>query len=351
MRISRLTSTQIKGIAIIMMIFHHLFSYPDWWKTSFSPVLYSFIPLEYIVVFGQCMKMCIPVYAFITGYGLSCSYAGKKVTDIYKWTIRKLISLLLNYWLILGAVVLMLFFCGRLDINVKGFVGNLFGLGELIIPFAWYISFYIIILLVFPLLYCGIAKKLVGKKLLVMFAGYTVVSYLLFYCVGRLPLHRVLSETLVDYSIYSPFVVAGGSLGLVKKSVTLGISESKKKILAVVLIVLSVGVKMMLRASTKLDIIIVPCIVISLACILPQQKVGIVSRLFSYLGKHSFNFWLLHCLPFVAALPCVSTIQNIVYFPRIPILIVCWTVILMLPFSHAVNWGMKSIEKCCRKSI
>lgn len=63
-------SQVIKGIAIIIMVFHHLFGSSDWVleRNCFFSIPMGEYSLEYYVaVFG---KICISIYAFLSGYGL-----------------------------------------------------------------------------------------------------------------------------------------------------------------------------------------------------------------------------------------------------------------------------------------
>lgn len=350
MKISRQISTQIKGVAIIMMVFHHLFSYPSWWRTSFVPSFYSIVPIGSISEFGECMKMCIPIYAFITGYGLSCSFATKNYLEIYKWSIKKISFTLINYWVILGMVEAVILGCGHQAFSVGGIVANLLGLGELIIPFAWYISFYILILLVFPLLY-GVVKQLEGNiQLGCCCIIYTGLCYVAYYFVVRWSVGSIVLSLIINFLMYSPYVVAG----CVCKRVRLRDNTSlyyficANNLLVWGLFIISIGLKVALHGSVKFDIVIVPCFVVSLACLLKNQKNMYASKCFSYLGKHSFNIWLFHCVPFIWRLPGNRMIQDIVYFPRSVLLILIWILLLTLPFSQITNWIVTGVGKAIK---
>lgn len=340
MKISRQASTQIKGAAIIMMVFHHLFAYPSWWRTSFVPSFYSFIPLENITEIGECMKMCIPIYAFITGYGLSCTFVSKNLLEMYKWSFRKISFTLLNYWVILGMVETPIFVGGHQLVSAKGIISNLFGIGELIIPFAWYISFYVIVLLVSPLLICA-SRRLRGNLLLGYFGiGYIGFCYVAYYLISRWNLANIVLNPIVDYLLYSPYVVVGYVCEQVqlRKKVSLLSFLCTKNIFLCGLLLTSIGIKLALHGSTKFDIVIVPCFVLALADLLETQKYIHVAEFLSYMGRHSFNIWLFHCIPFIWILPANEIVQDAIYFPRSILLILIWTILLLLPLSYITDW-------------
>lgn len=68
-----LNDTKIcKGIAILMMLFHHTFLNPDRYKgytLDFSPFTESSINS-----FANFFKICVGIYVFLSAYGLTCSY-------------------------------------------------------------------------------------------------------------------------------------------------------------------------------------------------------------------------------------------------------------------------------------
>ena len=65
-------TTKCKGIAIMMMLFHHMFLAPDRYKgftLDFSPFAESSVN-----TFANFFKICVGVYVFLSAYGLTCSY-------------------------------------------------------------------------------------------------------------------------------------------------------------------------------------------------------------------------------------------------------------------------------------
>ena len=67
--ISKETTAKIKGIAIILMIIHHFLAYPFW---LIDGVNYPNVNIlgENLNVWIECStKICVSIFAFITGYG------------------------------------------------------------------------------------------------------------------------------------------------------------------------------------------------------------------------------------------------------------------------------------------
>lgn len=151
-------SLLIYGIAILFMIYHHLFV---WGGGSHFSILDT--------VFGEMteqrlawlFRLCIPLYAFISGYGI-CSIISKRsysercsadsITQNYKLALKQIIKLLKKYWLVfiifipMGAILL-----NKPTIGPKTFPLAIIGLGNLYNAEWWYIKQYMMMILLFPL--------------------------------------------------------------------------------------------------------------------------------------------------------------------------------------------------------
>lgn len=77
-----------KGIAIILMLFHHLFYKAD----TYSGFIINFSPFseERINFYALLGKICVAIFVFISGYGIAASY--RKVFQYKKADIKEIIS-------------------------------------------------------------------------------------------------------------------------------------------------------------------------------------------------------------------------------------------------------------------
>lgn len=72
--LSKQNTLQIKGTAILCMIIFHLFGFPDRLPENIyidwfgSPIMKAF-------------QICVPIYLFMAGYGLQCTYQNRNT----KW--------------------------------------------------------------------------------------------------------------------------------------------------------------------------------------------------------------------------------------------------------------------------
>jgi hypothetical protein len=114
--ITKKQSHQIQSIAILMMLFLHLFNRD--YKGLFQPLIFlGKQPISYY--FSLFSDACVPIFAFISGYGLYYKYNENSQT--YKGDNRKKIKeLYVKYWLILVIFAVVL----GLAIGKEGYPGS-----------------------------------------------------------------------------------------------------------------------------------------------------------------------------------------------------------------------------------
>lgn len=98
-------SQQLKAVAILFMLFLHLFNTLDY-QGLFTPLVYvGGKPLVYYLsLFGD---SCVPIFCFVSGYGLYYKYIQKPETYLRDNIIR-LKKIYINYWVILLLFVVLL---------------------------------------------------------------------------------------------------------------------------------------------------------------------------------------------------------------------------------------------------
>lgn len=166
----------IKGIAIIMMIFHHMFRTPSMYK-GFSVSFYPF-PESMVNNILTYFKLCVGTYAFLSGYGLTKSWKNEKIKkkkeSLSSFFITRYVKTFFSFWIvfILSNIVcqiidgfatkvylpkgLNLTGCFNILIGFLG-LGRIFTLDQLCYEW-WYMSAYIVFILLTPILYENIKK-------------------------------------------------------------------------------------------------------------------------------------------------------------------------------------------------
>ncbi len=86
---------KIKGIAILLMIIHHLFrleKYTQGFDISFYP-----ISAGRMAQLATYFKICVPIFAFLSGYGILFSY--KKMKNKNNFYIARYFKLMPVFWI------------------------------------------------------------------------------------------------------------------------------------------------------------------------------------------------------------------------------------------------------------
>lgn len=96
MKLSVYDSNVFKGIAILIMLFHHLFLRPEMY--GYDDIFIHGHGLIFSI--AKMCKVCVAIFVFISGYGLTEKYGSLsniKLKDFY-W--KRFVKLMLNYWFV-----------------------------------------------------------------------------------------------------------------------------------------------------------------------------------------------------------------------------------------------------------
>ena len=102
MALSKTDTTAIKGIAILLMLWHHLF---------LNTMAYGTLIHSLAVVF----KVCVALFLFVSGYGLTKQYSQLEkpyFKNTVKFLLRRYVNLFLSYWFCFVLVVVVGNVCG-----------------------------------------------------------------------------------------------------------------------------------------------------------------------------------------------------------------------------------------------
>ena len=169
MQFTKRDTNAVKGFAILMMMFHHLFLDASRYK-GFE---INFAPLgeEKTVLIAQFCKICVAVFVFLSGYGIAYSLKNIDKNDnlAYKKQISKrYFSLMSGFWFVyivcvaLAAIfersMFSVYEANNMVNTVLYVIADFMGLSELFgtpifIGTWWYMSLAIIIVAIMPLLY------------------------------------------------------------------------------------------------------------------------------------------------------------------------------------------------------
>lgn len=302
--LTKTDSLALKGIAIIIMLFHHLYcevSRFDKYEIDFSP-----FSQDFVVDVSLMMKICVSIFAFITGYGLLKSIAKIPIdrNSVLKWNITRLLKTMSGFYFVYIIAFITTQILSRLPMRVyfsgskaKGLIyafvdfmglSNLFDTPSLIGTW-WYMSAAFIFILLVPIIYS------VSKKISYLPVVFVIISLPRLLNVGypgginvyTFILPMVFGMIFADYNLFEKM----SSL------------KPKNKAVAYIMDFLFFGLTMVFSyfifinfrggKMWELKFAVVPVFFICFFryCII---RIPVIKNILEYLGKHSFTLFLTH---------------------------------------------------------
>lgn len=313
----------IKGIAICWMLWHHLF-----FK---FPVFGDFVFFS-----SQLGKICVALFLFVSGYGLTIQYAkltDKPIFDTVKFQLKRLVKFYSGYWVVFILFVpLTVFLLNRgLSIPyggynpVKRLISDILGINgwESYIVTWWFNQLIIYFYLIFPLLYVLLKKWPVPTLLFGIIALYMNIPVLMFEA----------HEWILHFMLGIVF-----ALNIHRINSFLG--RFNGWIISLVLLVLFIGIAIIrvkgiipFLDGTKLDGILSMITVLLIPALFRNLKY--INSIFIYLGKHSMNIYLIHT--FIYGL----YFHNFIYSLKYPVII--FSVLLLMNLLLSI--GIEKLKK------
>lgn len=289
-----------------MMLYHHLFSTPEILGTSYISLL-NINGINIELKMAWFFKICVGIYAFVSGYGLFRSMKSAKeksnttgfidslICD-YKVVLKKLLRFYFDFWLVFIIFIGVGFVFFNKEFVLKDFLLNFFGLSNSYNGAWWYIFFYLKMLLILPLIDCFFQinkdKRSIIQKIIIY--GLLFIAIMLVYFLQKPFFSEMLEFFMPAYAlcfligyIFSRFEIYEWAYKLIGQKIMtiLGILG----FLAVII----VRVKMAKDASSAgLDFIFVPVFVYGFLTI--TSLVPRISKIFEFFGKYSMFIWLVH---------------------------------------------------------
>jgi hypothetical protein len=282
-------TTMLKGIAILMMLFLHLFSNPSFADTT-TPLLWIG-EIPFATVFT---RACNPVGFFLvcTGYGLAYSHLHSKLS--YKYQLKRVIKLYLNYWLVLsifvgiGSIFIPEYYPGSLRMIIENYTGwNTDGYNH---P-AWFLLPYSVLCLTSPVIFKFVDKAGMTVSVIVSF----ILTFASMYIISRYispanAHHEWYSFIFTYFDLLFAFII-GGFVCYKNEVGRIGIDYLRKHQYKVYLLLFLWFITMCFINTSALGPLFL-CVFILLYV---HLKIGGVCRkVLLELGKKSMVMWLVH---------------------------------------------------------
>ena len=307
---SSIDTKQMKGFAIILMLIHHLWGFPERIAGGELKHLITIFGDSSILILGNFSKICVSLFFFLGGYGIYMQ-SKKKNFNI----LNNIKKLYIAYWKVFVIFIPIALFFFR---NQKAFcsteyiyaIYNNLSWKKIIICFLgfsnslnhewWFLYSYIIAIILFPLI-----KNIIEKNSIIVNITWIVIVGILmtnvFPIIGTQKVLGTLKNNYLYSSIFcqtAPFITCF-YMGILfaKENLIIKLKNSIKQVIDInplvdiIILIIMVFTRNYI-AGAELDIIYVPILIIITLDILNYlPKIKLILR---KLGEHSTNMWLTH---------------------------------------------------------
>lgn len=327
----------VKGIAIMLLLFHHLF-YSPVRSEGMIVFLYNGDGIPYIQTVAIAARVCVMIFLMLSGIGMYKKMLSLNggIKEYYKSCMKSLLKLMLNFWCIFIIFVPIALYLGLGQLYgdhiVRNIILDFLGLARLfgtntINGAWWYLSVVIVTYFLAPLFF-----ECLKRQYLI------TVSSAILMILGNGRLYNFeTSVMLILY--YVGFFVIG--MCLAKDSIIDNIMEKVQKIRNIPLVIS--GLIFMLGGyilKTNLNGIgdVYFGIIIIIFAAAMGTKFVFLEKTLSFLGKHSGNMYFLHSFLYYQAF-----LHDFIYGFKYPVLIFLTLLILSLGCSIIIEEAKKKI--------
>ncbi len=301
-------SMLVKGVAIILLMFHHCIS-----MNQVETHTMNFFPFEsyhWPVMVCDSFKLCVGMFIFITGYGLYKSYSKIEIGSktVFNWTGTRLFKTLSGFWFVYILVFIITYAVDKrpLDIYVTAptkmegswlyAVIDFFGLANIagtptLIGTWWYMSAVVILIIFFPLLFS------MGEKF-----SYFVTAFAMILLPRILGIGFPGTKNIFSFVLAFILGMAFAKYDVFAKQDKFTLFKNHKLFSDIVLFFVYLFVFFMVVYVTdklgrkylwELNYCIDPVIVILFANKY-LKRIPVLNRALMYIGNHSLNIFLIH---------------------------------------------------------
>lgn len=324
----------VKGIAILFMIFGHLFYIPDNVQLCTNYIYIGEMPL---VQWLTGAMNPVAFFLILSGYGMHCIHS-KGGIDNHRWT--RIAKILLHWWIILVLITVPCFIFRGLYYNDSySIIFNYSTFDTSWYGEAWFLFPFMCLSLLSPVIFNITDRIRTRWVLIISFLIGTSTSFIISrYGVQYLYGNNFLYNPFLIIHL-SPAFIWGGQLHRLHIIETL-----KNKQLGIKLYIPLVAFFVLMcitRTAAWGPLYATTFIVLFLSC--PRWIV--IDKLLGYLGKHSMNMWLIH------AWICYYIFHDELYSLKYPLLIMVVVIIVSLLGSYLVDIIYYCLSCIFRKAL
>lgn len=305
--LNKKTTKALHGIAILMMVYHHIFINGNTWYVNEPKSLLNIlnvINLGKADTFQQTVawftRICVSIFAFTSGYGIYVQLSNKvkekmDIITMYRYCFKRIFAFYKKYLLVFVIFVGLEYYLGAMDvgeIDAIRFIESLLGLSYFYNDTWWYVSQYYAMVLCAPIIFILLNK--IKKKETIILSSIFALSFVVAAILGQLPAYiKFYSKNIqTQFMMFLIIFIEGMFISKYNLADIIG-GELNRLTSAFVVIVIFVLRIVLIRAPSDslFDLVLIVPFVIALAYLLKDIK---DNNLLVFLGNYSTYMWFVH---------------------------------------------------------
>lgn len=295
-------SAALHGIAILMMIYHHLFIGGNGWAVNEGTSLFSVFDNIDLSGSGSAQlgfawfcKICVAIFAFTSGYALFMQFEKKRnLQEIFKYLPRRFWSFYKKYFIAFVFFVGCSYFMSDgFDFSLGNFLPSLIGIKEGYNGTLWYVRVYYLMLIVSPFFYI-LLKRINVKGYLFCGAVFGLSLIVAVISGNFMPYLKQLSLFIQNNTMVYILIFAEGMF--CARYSLIDVIGSRLNVVTSIIVLVAVYVlrSMLIRAASDplFDLILITPYIIAFTRLLSYSNR--VTAFFGYFGKYSAYMWYSH---------------------------------------------------------
>lgn len=324
------TTVYLKGWAILFMLMLHF-------GNNFVPEVYqwSWSGNDW----DNACQICVPLFLFFSGYGTSKSGVNNTFS-ILSFAQKQLVRckrLLVRYWVTICPFVLLALMINKFEFSVEALYLNMFALKCSWCPNAWFLSLYIILMLISPFLLSSIREKGLLK---------CVILFIFFFVASKVVLSipwvkeegsicaRQIKMIAIDLCIFMEGMLMAkyDLLDIFHKRLFV-VQKYYRYVIGLLLVIVAFSMRAKIPYIGVTELLHVPLCILGLMILTDSGSA--LFRVMQYLGKHSTTLWFIHGY-FIWTF-CTSIIYGIRFWPLAYIVFVMMSLAVSIVVDFVLN--------------
>ncbi len=353
----------LHGIAILMMIYHHLFVSGNNWfvekGTSLFDVL-NFISIGKADTFQMTVawfcKICVAVFAFTSGYGMFVQLKGKEqdYRSMYRYCLKRLWSFYRQFLLCFLFFTGCEYFTGNnngFDYSLLNYLLNMIGLRSTFNATWWYVSVYYCMILASPLIYAFLIGKIDKKKIIALVATFVLLLLAFFgyaIVIKDFDHYFTIFKNLAQSALVVYLVIFFEGMLCARFDILETIAEKLNLLTALLVLLITFVLRTLIiriPGDSVFDVIFIIPFVLSVSKLFSYSKY--LRRFNIFIGGYSSYMWYSH--PYFYAFLFYDMVQRSDLSLLVYVQVVLYSLLASIIFSFAERGLERSFDKALTK--